>query len=66
MESSLVNKLGVNSSRFDTPHHTKRALFVQVPENPTNRNAPFLLSSFYVALYGIDIDALKAAGLGQC
>ncbi|MED4718719.1 hypothetical protein, partial [Bacillus badius] len=37
----LGYKLGVISSRFDTPHHTKRALFVQVPENPSNRNAPF-------------------------
>src|SRR4051812_2281856 len=33
-------KLGINSRRFDTPHHTKRALFVQVPEKPSNRNAP--------------------------
>ncbi|MBE6184918.1 MAG: hypothetical protein E7150_11745, partial [Bacillus sp. (in: Bacteria)] len=30
-----------------TPHHTKRALFVQVPENPSNRNAPI---EFYLGL----------------
>jgi hypothetical protein len=40
----LVNKLGVISPRFDTPHHTKRALFVQVPEKPSNRNAPLFTS----------------------
>ncbi|WP_281171384.1 hypothetical protein [Peribacillus kribbensis] len=27
----MVIKLGVNPRRFDTLHHTKRALFVQVP-----------------------------------
>ncbi|MBD8007697.1 hypothetical protein, partial [Bacillus norwichensis] len=38
---------------FDTPHHTKRAFSVQVPENPSNRNAPFSNSSEGVKQQGL-------------
>ena len=41
----MVSKLGVNSSRFDTPHHTKRTLFVQAPEKLLT--GMLLLQSFF-------------------
>lgn len=40
VQSSLVFKLGVNFP-IDTPNHTKRAFFIQVPEKTSNRNAPY-------------------------
>ena len=65
MESSLVNKLGVNSCRFDTPHHTKRALFVQVPENPSNRNAPLenIIELRFVNWSTLEINILHFVGM---